>query len=75
MSKGKALTGIPLIVRDSVIEVHTNIQKWNAIHLKGIPIVQSIIDLKTDESYPDELISLCSSLEKICNEIVRKYYS
>ncbi|XP_051154110.1 cyclin-dependent kinase 2-interacting protein isoform X2 [Leptopilina boulardi] len=67
--KGKALTGIPLIVRDSVIEVHTNIQKWNAIHLKGIPIVQSIIDLKNDESYPAELITLCSSLEKICDEI------
>lgn len=58
-----------------MIEVHTNIQKWNAIHLRGVPIVQSIIDLKTDESYPDELINLCLTLEKICDEIVGKYYN
>ncbi|XP_033227853.1 cyclin-dependent kinase 2-interacting protein-like [Belonocnema kinseyi] len=65
-SKGKALTGIPLQIRNLVVELHSNIQKWNAAHLKGVPIVQSIIDLKVDESYPEELIQLCSSLEKVC---------
>ena len=69
-SKGKSLTGIPLNVRDLVIEVHSNIQRWNTAHLKGVPVVQSIIDLKVDASYPEELTGLCSLLEKVCEAIV-----
>ena len=74
-SKGKALTGIPLQVRNLVVELHANIQKWNIAHLKGVHIVQSIIDLKVDKSYPEDLIELCSSLEKVCETTVSIYFS
>ncbi|XP_058808376.1 cyclin-dependent kinase 2-interacting protein-like [Phymastichus coffea] len=66
---GQNFTGLSRLVRDNVADVHANIQQWNTLYHHGVQILNKIILSKVDETYPNELVSLCEDLEKICDEM------
>lgn len=65
------------IIRDVVIDFHSNIQKWNVNHDAGVDLVLKITQTKKSDCYSEKLQNLCLQLEVICDkadEIVEKMY-
>ncbi|KAF7275261.1 hypothetical protein GWI33_012030 [Rhynchophorus ferrugineus] len=49
-SPQKNLTGTARVIKDIVADLYNNIQRWNALHIKGCGIVKQVASLKADES-------------------------
>lgn len=61
------ITGIPRNVRDIAADIYNNIQKWNALHIKGATLVKEIALLKCDSRnvYPSGLEIMSTSLMEV----------
>jgi predicted house-cleaning noncanonical NTP pyrophosphatase (MazG superfamily) len=66
-------------VRDLIVEIYKNIERWNAFHLQGINYIKLIFQEKSEDDKLNRnsknLQDLCDKLEDVCDNLVNIFFN